>query len=140
MWVSTVGGSGRRAVILRARMIVFFFFDASSCSVHWRRHFFQGSTECAREKGAHGQTFHLKLYGCSRMELGQECRALQKVSLCDATICVVASDFFVASLARRPMGGHQPILINLVRIGCDIAEKFQRSASKRCSCWQSHLA
>ena len=34
-----------------------------------------------------------------------------KVSLCDAMICVVASDFFVAS--RRPMCGHTPLLIIL---------------------------
>ena len=47
-----------------------------------------------------------------------------KVSLCDAMICVVASDFFVAS--RRPMCGHTPILINLGRTGCDVAEKFGR--------------
>ena len=57
-----------------------------------------------------GQTFYLKVYGCSRMEPGQECRAPKKVSLWNATICVVASDFFVDSLARRPTGGHQPSL------------------------------
>ena len=60
-----------------------------------------------------------------------------KVSLCDAMICVVASDFFVAS--RRAMCGHTPLLLNIVRTGCDFAEKFQRSASTRC-CWQAHLA
>ena len=47
-----------------------------------------------------------------------------KVSLCDATICVVASDFFVASLARRAMCGHTPLLFNLVRTGCDFAQKI----------------
>ena len=64
----------------------------------------------------------------------------QKVSLCDATMCLVASDFFVYSLARRPTGGHQPLLINIVRIECDFAEIFQRSASTRWCCWQAHLA
>ena len=33
--------------------------------------------------------------------------------------------FIEASLARRPMGGHQPLIMHLGRVGCDFAEKFQ---------------
>ena len=48
MWVSAVGDSGRRAVILRARMM-----GINEASVHEREpRFFQGSTERARENGA----------------------------------------------------------------------------------------
>ena len=47
----------------------------------------------------------------------------QKVSLCDATICLVASDVFVDSLARRPTGGHQPLLTILCALDV-ILQKF----------------
>ena len=115
IWVSSVGGAGKRAAILRAgkRGTI----GASCRSVHEGA---PGSVPrinrtCKRERRTcmrpqNGRTFYLKVYGCSRMEPGQECRALQKVSLCDATICAVASDFFVDSSARKPTGGHQPFL------------------------------
>ena len=80
MWVSAVGGSGRRAVILRARMM-----GIIEASVHEREpRFFSKDQQNVQERMAHlhvspdGQTFHLKLNGCSRMEPGQECRALQR--------------------------------------------------------------
>ena len=76
---SAVGGSGRRAVILLARMIR--IIDASCRSVHERAPLFPRiNTTCKREgrtclRHQNGRTFHLKLWGCSRVELGQECRA-----------------------------------------------------------------
>ena len=140
---SGFGGGGRRAVILRARKIG--IIDASCRSVRERAPFFQGSTERAREKGALAcvtewtdipfEVVRLFAHGAGT---GVSCT--QKVSLCDATMCLVASDLFVYSLARRPMGGHQPLLTNIVRTGCGFAEKFKRSASTRCCCWQAHLA
>ena len=80
MWVSVVGGPGRRAVILRARMM-----GIIEASVHEREpRFFSKDQQNVQERMAHlhvspdGQTFHLKLNVCSRMESGQECRALQR--------------------------------------------------------------
>ena len=78
MWVSAVSGSGRRAVILRARMMV-----RIEASVHEREgaSFFSNDQQNVQERMAHlhvsrdGQTFHLKVYGCSRMELEQQCLA-----------------------------------------------------------------
>ena len=49
----------------------------------------------------------------------------QKVSLCDATIWGVASDFFVDTLARRPTGGHQPLLTIL----CALDVILQKSSN-----------
>ena len=114
MWVSVVGGPGRRAVILRARMM-----GIIEASVHEREprfFFFQGSTERARENGAlacvtgwtniPSEVERLFAHG-----VGTGVSCTPKVSLCDAMICVVASDFFGAS--RRPMCGHTPLLIIL---------------------------
>ena len=77
---SAFGGGGRRAVILRARKIG--IIDASCRSVHERAppFFPRINRTCKREgrtcmRHHNGQTFHLKLCGCSRMEPGQECRA-----------------------------------------------------------------
>ena len=109
MWVSAVGGSGRRAVILRARMMV-----RIEPSVHEREPcFFAKDQRNAQERRAHlhaspewrnisSEVVRLFAHGAGT---GVSCT--QKVSLCDATICVVASDFFVAS--RRPIGGHTPL-------------------------------
>ena len=58
-----------------------------------------------------GQTFHLKFNGMFAHGARTGVSCTPKVSLCDAMICVVASDFFVAS--RRPMCGHTPLLIIL---------------------------
>ena len=76
---SAVGGSGRRAVILLARMIR--IIDASCRSVHERAPLFPRINRTCKREGRtclrhqNGRTFHLKLWGCSRVELGQECRA-----------------------------------------------------------------
>ena len=125
---SAVGGSGRRAVILRARMTV-----RIEASVHEREpRFFSRDQRNVQERRAHlhaspewtnisSEVVRLFAHGAGT---GVSCTP--KVSLFDAMICLVASDFFVASLARRPMCGHTPLLINLVRTGCDVAEKFGR--------------
>ena len=125
---SAVGGSGRRAVILRARIMV-----RIELSVHEREpRFFSRDQRNVQERRAHlhaspewtnisSEVVQLFAHGA---RTGVSCT--QKVSLCDAMICVVASDFFVASLARRPMCGQTPLLINLGRTGCDVAEKFGR--------------
>ena len=142
---SAFGGGGRRAVILRARKRG--IIDASCRSVHeWSATFFSKNQQNVQERRAHlhasqewtnipSEVVRLFAHGA-----GTGVSSTQKVSLCDATMCLVASDFFVYSLARRPTGGHQPLLINIVRIGCDCAEKFQRSASTRRCCWPAHLA
>ena len=112
MWVSAVGGSGRRTVILRARIK-----GIIEASAHKREpRLFQGSTERARENGAlacvTGWTnipSEVKLLFAHGARTGVSCTP--KVSLCDALICVVAQDFFVAP--RRPMCGHTPLLIIL---------------------------
>ena len=77
------------------------------------RHFFKDQQN-VQERTAHlhaspewtnipAEVVRLFAYGA-----GTGVSGTQKVSLCDATICLVASDFFVYSLARRPTGGHQP--------------------------------
>ena len=125
MWVSAVGGSGRRAVILLARMM-----GIIEPSVHEREpRFFSRDQRKVQERRAHlhvspewtnisSEVGRLFAHGA---RTGVSCTP--KVSLCDAMICVVASDFFVASLARRSMCGHAPLLINLGRTGCDVVGK-----------------
>ena len=61
----------------------------------------------------------------------------QKVSLCDATICLVASDFFVYSLARRPTGGHQPLLTILCALDV-ILQKFSNGQHRHAGAVGKH--
>ena len=138
---SAVGGSGRRAAILRARKRG--TIGASCPSVHERDAIFSRINRmCKRERRTcmrhqNGQTFHLKLCGCSRMELGQECRAPKRCRSCDATICLVASDFFVYSLARRPTCGHQPLLTILCALDV-ILQKFSNGQHRHAGAVGKH--
>ena len=61
----------------------------------------------------------------------------QKVSLCDATIWGVASDFFVDSLARRPTGGHQPLLTILCALDV-ILQKFSNDQHRHAAAVGKH--
>ena len=61
----------------------------------------------------------------------------QKVSLCDATICLVASDLFVYSLARRPTGGHQPLLTILCALDV-ILQKFSNDQHRHAAAVGKH--
>ena len=101
MWVSAVGGSGRRAVILRARMM-----GMIEPSVHEREpRFFPGISGTRKREGRtcmrhqNGQTFHLKLYGSSRMELGQECRVPKRCR------CVMLRFVWLLRISLWPHGG-----------------------------------
>ena len=71
------------------------------------------------------------------MEPGQECRAPKKVSLCDATLWEVASDFFVDSLARRPTGGHQPLLTILCALDV-VLQKFSNDKHRHAAAVGQH--
>ena len=125
IWMSAVGGSGRRPVILRARMM-----GTIEASVYESESLFYKDQQNVEGAHLHAspdvQTLHLKVYGCFAHRAGTGVSCTPMLSLCDATICVVASDFFVPFLARRPTVGHQPLLINLGRTRCDVEEKFKR--------------
>ena len=70
-------------------------------SVHERRlvFFFPRINRTWKGEGAHlhaspdGQTLHLKVYGCFAHGVGTGVSCTPKLSLCDATICVVVLDF-----------------------------------------------
>ena len=95
---STVGGPGRRAVILRARMIL--RIEASCRSVHEREpRFFSKDQQNVEERRAHldasrewtnipSEVVRLFAHGAGT---GVSCT--EKVLLRNAAICVVASEF-----------------------------------------------
>ena len=98
MWVSAVGDSGRRAVILRARMIG--IIDASCRTVHEREpRFFSRDQQNVEERRAHlhasSEWTNIPLEGVRLFAhgAGAGVTCTPKVSLCDATICVVVADF-----------------------------------------------
>ena len=98
MWVSAVGGSGRRAVILRARMIG--KIDVSCRSVHEREpRFFSRDQQNVEERRAHlhssSEWTNIPLEGVRLIApgAGAGVTCTPKVSLCDATTCLVVADF-----------------------------------------------